>query len=152
MATRIRKSTPSDTNIFLFFLDRTSHPPCCQFYLIAGLYHTAREMSYCILLIQILMKQTLLWSSVFVTLDHNNHHKKPAHKGPYLFNRLTFKIVPEPAELCNVQRYRLTYECKESEIRNAVTAVAHAWLHSRMGQRLGQPITPLKNAIKKFGK
>ena len=34
----------------------------------------------------------------------------------------------------------------------SVTAVAHAWLHSRMGQRLGQPITPLKNAIKKFGK
>ena len=156
MATRIRKSTPSDTNIFLFFLDRTSHPPCCQFYLIAGLYHTAKEMSYCILLIQVLMKQTLLWSSVFVTLDHNNHHKNPAHKGPYLFNRLTLKIVPEPAELCHVhravQRYRPTYECKESEIRNAVTAVAHAWLHSRMGQRLDQPITPPKNAIKKFGK
>ena len=113
-------------------------------------------MSYCILLIQVLMKQTLLWSSVFVTLDLNNHHKNPAHKVPYLFNRLTFKIVPEPVELCHVhravQRYRLTYEYKESEIRNAVTAVAHAWLHSRMGQRLDQPITPLKNAIKKFGK
>ena len=75
MATRIRKSTPSDTNIFLFFLDRTSHPPCCQFYLIAGLYHTVREMSYCILLIQVLMKQTLLptpgftpvWVSVWVS-------------------------------------------------------------------------------------
>ena len=75
MAIRIRKSTPSDTNIFLFFLDRTSHPPCCQFYLIAGLYHTAREMSYCILLIQVLMKQTLLptpgftpvWVSVWIS-------------------------------------------------------------------------------------